>query len=128
MQRRWLGWQIGMESKGLKVNTGKTEMMVSSRRGTKANIKDRQGTSLRQVNKVKYLGVTVSEEGRSEEAVRARVSAAWGKWRDLSGVISDKKMPRKLKIKLYMTVFRPVLLQNVGQLERMGNRFSRKQR
>ena len=110
MQRRWLGWQIGMESKGLKVNIGKTEVMVSSRKGTKVNIKDSQGTSLRQVNKFKYLGVTISEEGGSEEAVRARVSAAWGKWRDLSGVISDKKMPRKLKIKLYMTVIRPVLL------------------
>ena len=57
-----------------------------------------------------YLGVTISEEGGSEEAVRARVSAAWGKWRDQSGVISDKKMPRKLKMKLYMTVIRPVLL------------------
>ena len=61
------------------------------------------------MNKFKYLGVTVSEEGGSEEAVRARVSAAWGKWRDLSAVISDKNMPRKLKIKLYMTVIRPVL-------------------
>ena len=110
MQRWWLDWQIGMESKELKVNIGKTEVVVSSRRGTKANMKDSQGTSLRQVNKFKYLGVTFSEEGGSEEAVRARVSAAWGKWRDLSGVISDKKMPRKLKIKLYMTVIRPVLL------------------
>ena len=110
MQRRWLDWQIGMESKGLKVNIGKTEVMVRSRRGTKANIKDSQGTSLRPVNKFKYLGVTISEEGGSEEAVRARVSAAWGKWRDLSGVINDKKMPRKLKIKLYTTVIRPVLL------------------
>ena len=100
MQKRGLGWQIGMASKGL----------VSSKRGTKANIKDSQGTSLRQVNKFKYLGVTVSEEGGSEEAVRARVSAAWGKWRDLSGVISDKKMTRKLKIKLNMTVIISVLL------------------
>ena len=63
MQRIWIGWQIGVESKGLKVNTGKPEVMVSSRRGTKANIKDSQGTSLRQVNKLKYLGVTISEEG-----------------------------------------------------------------
>ena len=109
MQRRWLDWQIGMESKGLKVNIEKTEVMVSSRRGTKANINDSQGTSLGQVNKFKYLRVTISEGG-SEEAVRARVSAAWGKWTDLSGVINDKKMPRKLKIKLYMTVIRPVLL------------------
>ena len=91
MQRRWLDWQIGLESKGLKVNIGKTEVMVSSRRGTKANIKESQGTRLREVNKFKYLGVTVSEEGGSGEAVRARVSAAWGKWRDLSGVISDTR-------------------------------------
>ena len=74
-----------MESKGLKVSIGKMEVMVSSRRGTKANIKDSQGTNLRQVNKFKYLGVTISEEGGSEEAVRARVSAAWSKWRVLSG-------------------------------------------
>ena len=40
----------------------------------------------------------------------ARVSAAWAEWRDLSGVIGDKKMPRNLKFKLCMTVIRPVLL------------------
>ena len=110
MQMRWLGWQIGMERKGLKVNIGEMEVMVSSRKGTQVKIKDSQGTSLRQVNKFKYLGVTISEEGRSEESVRARVSAAWGKWRGISGVICDKNMPRKLKINLYMTVIRPVLL------------------
>ena len=98
-----------MESKGLKINTGKTEVVFSSRRGTKANIKDSQGTSFRQVKKINYLGVTISEEGGSEEAA-ARVCAAWGKWRYLFIVISDKKMPRKLKIKLYMAVIRPVLL------------------
>ena len=110
MQRSWLGWQIGMESKGLKVNIGKTEVMVSSRKEKKLKIKDSQGTSLREVNKLKYVGVTISEEGGSEEAVRARLSAAWGKWRDISGVMSEKNMPRKLKIKLYMTVIRPILL------------------
>ena len=67
MQRSRVGWQIGMESKGLNLNSGKTEVMVSSRRGIKANIKDSQGTSLRQVKKVKYLGVTINEEGGSEE-------------------------------------------------------------
>jgi hypothetical protein len=84
--------------------------MFSNRRGTKTNIKDNQCTILRQVNKFKYFGVTISEEGGSEEAVRARVSAACGKWRDLSGVISDKNIPRRLKIKVYMTDIRPALL------------------
>ena len=86
MQTRWLGWQIGMESKGLKVYIGKTEVMVSSRKGTKVNIKDSQSMSLRQVNKLEYLGITISEEGGSKEVVIARGSAAWGKWRDLLSV------------------------------------------
>ena len=47
---------------GIKDNTGKTEVMVSSRRGTKANTNDSQCTSLRQVNKFKYLAITISEE------------------------------------------------------------------
>ncbi|XP_063585426.1 uncharacterized protein LOC134762814 [Penaeus indicus] len=42
--------------------------------------------------------------------MRARVAAAWNKWRELSGVISDRKMPRKLKVKFYITIIRPVLL------------------
>ena len=57
IQRKWLGWQIGMENKGQQVNT---DVMVSSRRGTKTNIKDSQGTCLRQVKQIKYLGVTIT--------------------------------------------------------------------
>ena len=91
----WLADWDGEQFLGTKTQHRKMEVMVSSRRGIK--IKDSQGMSLRQVNKFKYLGVTISEEG-SEEAVRARVSVAWDKWRDLSGVISDKKMLREIKV------------------------------
>ena len=55
--------------------TGKTEVMVSGRNGTKVNIKDKEGKELNQVDQFKYLGVTFSEEGGSETAVRARVKA-----------------------------------------------------
>ena len=48
-----------MVSKGLKVNNGKTEVMVSSRGGTQANIK---AAEARATNS-KYLAVTISEEG-----------------------------------------------------------------
>lgn len=110
LQRRWLKWQIGMESKGLKVNTKKTEVMASSRREVEINIKDKNNIKLNQVQEFKYLGVTIEAKGGSQVAIRARVSAAWNKWRELSGVINDKKIPRKLKVKLYNTVIRPVLL------------------
>ena len=110
LQRRWLKWQIGMESKGLKVNKGKTEVMVRGRNGTKVNIKDKEGRELNQVDQFKYLGVTFSKEGGSETAVRARVKAARQKWRELGPVIADKKIPTKLKTKLYTTVVRLVIL------------------
>ena len=110
LQRRWLSWQIEMESKGLKVNTEKTEVMVCSKTEREANIVDKQGTQLKQVETFKYLGVTISAKWDSEEAVRARVRAAWMRWREISGVICDKKMPRKLKVRLYKTVIRPIIL------------------
>lgn len=110
LQRRWLRWQANMERRGLKVNTKKTEVMTSSRRDIHIDIRDKNNDTLKQVREFKYLGVTMDSRGGTEKAIRARVSAAWAKWRELSGVINDKKMPRKLKIKLYNSVIRPVLL------------------
>ena len=43
-------------------------------------------------------------------AVQQRVNMAWSKWRELTGVIYDRKIPRRLKCKLYKTMIRPVLL------------------
>ena len=55
--------------------------MVSGRNGNKVKIKDKEGKDLNQVDQFKYLGVTFSEEGGSESAVRARVKAGWQQWR-----------------------------------------------
>ena len=38
------------------------------------------------------------------------MKAAWQKCRELEPVIADKKIPKKLKTKLYTTVVRPVIL------------------
>ena len=110
LQQKWILWQNGMEKKGLKENTGKTEVTASSKVRTRATITDRNNAALNKVEKFKYLGVTVSENGNPEQTVKARISAAWNWWRECSRVIYDKKMPRKLKIKVYKTVVRPVLL------------------
>jgi len=109
-QEMWLKWQSGMARHGLKANTSKTVVMVSSKNKVSTTIVDNKNTKLHQVGKFKYLGTSMSESGGSEEAVKARVSAAWAKWRELNGVIYDKKMPRNLKMKIYKSIIRPVLL------------------
>ncbi|GFO03698.1 hypothetical protein PoB_003020300 [Plakobranchus ocellatus] len=122
LQRRWIIWQKTMEAKGLKVNTGKTEVMVSGKGDERIVIRDKEGETLNQVQKFKYLGLMFGEKGGSMLAVRARVKASWEKWREIGPVIGDKKMPRKLKTKLYTTMVRPVILYGaecwvVGQKE-----------
>ena len=42
--------------------------------------------------------------------ISQRVSAAWGNWKICSGVLCDRKMPVKLKGKVYKTVVRPALV------------------
>ena len=37
-----------------------------------------------------YLGDVLDSEGGAEKAVRARVAAAWGKWRENSGQLLNK--------------------------------------
>ncbi|XP_047470216.1 uncharacterized protein LOC125025923 [Penaeus chinensis] len=71
LQRRWLKRQIGMERKGLKVNTKKTEVMASSRRDVEVNIIDKDNARLKQVREFKYLGVTVDARGGSQWDTRA---------------------------------------------------------
>ena len=56
---------------------------------------------------LKYLGSTIEATGGCGADVDNKVRSAWNSWRGLSGVICDKKVPVKLKNKLYKTVIRP---------------------
>ena len=58
----------------------------------------------------KYLGTTIHQEGGCGKEVELRISKAWNRWRELTGVLCDRKMPTKLKTLVYRTVIRPVLL------------------
>ena len=49
-------------------------------------------------------------EGEIEADVSHRIQAGWLKWRRVSGVLCDKKVPLKLKEKFYRTSVRPALL------------------
>ncbi|VDP26174.1 unnamed protein product [Heligmosomoides polygyrus] len=42
--------------------------------------------------------------------MNSRVSAAWSKWRSLTGVLCDRKIPGHLKSKIYRAIVRPVAM------------------
>jgi len=58
----------------------------------------------------RYLGSVLQKDGDIDEDVRHRISASWLKWRQASGVLCDRRVPQKIKDKVYRTVIRPVML------------------
>ena len=55
------------------------------------------------------FGTTIDQEGGCAVEVKRRIGVAWDRWRDLSGVMCDKKVPTKLKVLLYKTSIKPTL-------------------
>ena len=62
------------------------------------------------VKEFKYLGSTLQKSGGCEREVKKRVQAGWNGWRKASGVICDKRLPARVKGKVYSSVVRPAMV------------------
>ena len=51
----------------------------------------------------------IDKDGTIDRDVDLRVQAAWSSWIKLTGVIYDRKIPLRLKAKIYETIIRPAL-------------------
>ncbi|KAL0879367.1 hypothetical protein ABMA27_003133 [Loxostege sticticalis] len=104
-------WRRALESGGLRISRSKTEYMVCHFNQTRHldtevtldNIK------LPQVHKFKYLGSMIADDGTIEADVTNRITTAWIKWRSLTGVLCDTKIPVRTKGKVYKTAVRPAI-------------------
>ncbi|EYC42305.1 hypothetical protein Y032_0536g3107 [Ancylostoma ceylanicum] len=68
------------------------------------------GNDLKKVECFKYLGSRIASTGYIISDALGRANAAWMKWRTTTGILCDKKMPIRLKSKVFRTVVRPVAL------------------
>ena len=69
-----------------------------------------EDTKVPRVKEFKYLRSTVQESGGCEREVKKRVQAEWNGWRRISGVICDKRLPDRVKRKVYSSVIRPAMV------------------
>ena len=93
---------------GLRLNVNKTEYLTTDP-NEPGSIKIDDAV-LKRTETFKYLGSALASDGSLNSEVSARVSAAWSKWRSMSGILCDRKMPDHFKSKIYRTVVRPVAL------------------
>ena len=106
LQERLIKWQKSLERFGLKMNAKKTETMICCKKGgAKMVVWERNG-ELNQVESFIYLGSMICESEGCEKDVQMRVSASWMKWKEMSTVKNDRRMPMRLKAKVYRTVVR----------------------
>ena len=68
------------------------------------------GGQIEEVQEFCNLGNVLDCEAGVEKAVRARVSAAWKKWRDMAGLLTDRRKPLRIQGSVYESCVRSVML------------------
>ena len=102
-------WRDQFERHGLRVSRTKTACMpCNDYDNNSRNYEDIQlgSDKMNTVTTLKYLGSIFDSNGGAERNINNRVKLAWMKWKQLAGVLCDKKVSIKLKDKVYRTVIK----------------------
>ncbi|XP_063601648.1 uncharacterized protein LOC134777718 [Penaeus indicus] len=103
-------WRHALERRGMRVSRKKTEYLCTSG-GQKEEGTIRIGdVQLNRVKDFKYLGSTVQEDGGTEQEIARRIQSGWNRWKKITGVVCDRKVPDKVKGNLHKLMVRPAKL------------------
>ena len=101
-------WRYALERRGMKVSRSKSEYLCINGGNDDKTVKI-ENTKVPRIKKFKYLGSTVQESGSCDREVKKRVQAEWNGWRRVSGVICYRRLPARVKGKVYSSVVRPTM-------------------
>ena len=59
----------------------------------------------------------MQERGSCEREVKKRVQAGWNGWRKVSEVICNRRLPARVKGKMYSSVVRPAMMYGLETVE-----------
>ena len=109
VEQRLESWKYALERRGMKISRSKTEYLCINGGNDDETVK-MEDTKVPRVKEFKYLRSTVQESGGCERKVKKRVQAGWNGWRKVSGVICEKRLPARVKGKVYSSVVRPAMV------------------
>ena len=98
-------------AKGLELNNKKTEVMVISRKlqtlSCKIKVQDKE---LRQVDKFKYLGTTITSDGRSNTEIKTRITQAKIQFQKMKAILTNRKLSIQTRKRVLQCYIEPILL------------------
>lgn len=109
LQETLLAWKHQLQLGGLTLSVAKTQYMALNDPSPNNSPIPIDGQLVTMCDQYKYLGSMMHISGNLECNIQHRIATAWLKWREVTGVTCDKKMPVKLKGLIYKSLIRPVL-------------------
>ena len=116
VEQRLKSWKYALERRGMKVSRSKTKYLCINGGNDDETVK-MEDTKVPRVKEFKYLGSMVQESGGCEREVKKRVQAGWNRWRRALGVICDKRLPARVKGKVYSLVVRSAMVYGPETME-----------
>lgn len=102
-------WNDALRKRNMKVNAKKTKVMVISREKRNINIQI-DGDKIEQVEDFKYLGNVFEVNGRQDIEINERIKAAMRVYGSLGrSFIGKREVSKQTKIKVFKSIYRPVL-------------------
>ena len=93
----------------MKVSRSKTKYLCINGGNDDERVK-MEDTKVPRVKEFKCLGSTVQESGGCEREVKKRIQAGWNGWRKVLRVIFIRRLPARVKGKVYNSVVRPAMV------------------
>ena len=97
--------------RGLELNCKKTETMVISRKKDIPPCKiTTNGAMLRQVNSFKYLGTSITENGKSDFEIKSRIGQAKSAFQKMRSVLCSKDLSIDTRKRVLQCYIEPILM------------------
>lgn len=97
-------------SLGLEISEAKSKYMVTERNGRNTGKLQVDDYTFEAVDSFTYLGAVITSENKVETDIVNRIKAANRSYRALYPLLRSKNLSRKLKLTLYKTIIKPVLM------------------